>query len=39
MSIYDILGKLSQVADVIEIPVMLIITAFILYTLIKGSNR
>ena len=39
MSIYDILGKLSRVADVIEIPVMLIITAFILYTLIKGSNR
>lgn len=39
MLIYDILGKLSQVADVIEIPVMLIITAFILYTLIKGSNR
>ena len=39
MSIYDILGKLSQVADVIEVPVMLIIAAFILYTLIKGGNR
>lgn len=39
MSIYDILGKLLQVADVIEIPVMLIITAFILYNLLRGVNR
>ena len=31
MLIYDFLGKMSQVADVIEIPVMLIIAAFILY--------